>query len=132
MLSSGSTPQPGSELVPLGSTQSTTAKRKAGEGDLFDNMGLLTEDDFSFFDESAFGLDPGDVLPQNLDQPAQGASRIASSHHLKFDERPHTGAVPISNDPPASAAAIIDDVAMPDIGQAVLMTFSALFQACRT
>ncbi|SPO40501.1 uncharacterized protein PSFLO_05983 [Pseudozyma flocculosa] len=34
-------------------------RRPAGEGDMFDSFGLVTEDDFSFFDEGAFDLGSG-------------------------------------------------------------------------
>ncbi|EST06842.2 Mediator complex, subunit Med13 [Kalmanozyma brasiliensis GHG001] len=116
MPSLGSTPQQGSETTPLsGLAQSMTVKRKAGEGDIFGSMGLLTEDDFSFFDESAFGLDPGGALEQTLDPPPE-----TSSQALNFGQQGVSQ--PVTNGPNAlmSSAAIIDDVTMQDIDQSGL------------
>ncbi|SPO31778.1 uncharacterized protein UTRI_06509_B [Ustilago trichophora] len=103
MQSQGSTPFQGQEATP---------KRKAGETDIFGNLGLLTEDDFSFFDESAFGLEPDSALSgpsgsmqQHLDRPVSASS---------------------NTQPTASATADIDDVAMGDLEQNSL---DALFSA---
>ncbi|CBQ71522.1 conserved hypothetical protein [Sporisorium reilianum SRZ2] len=136
MQSHESTPFQGQHATtPLGFAQPTSSKRKAGEGDIFGNLGLLTEDDFSFFDESAFGLDAEGDLAQHMDQTAEGVSMGPSQHHLTFDQ-PQAGAnhatapnMSMANEAqPASstAPAVIDDVAMEDVGQSSL---DALFSA---
>lgn len=85
MHSQGSTPFQGAQdTTPLDFARSGPTKRKAGETDIFGNLGLLTEDDFSFFDESAFGLEPdgntGSLQPAAL--PHRPTS--AMSHHSGF------------------------------------------------
>ncbi|KAJ9476124.1 Mediator of RNA polymerase II transcription subunit 13 [Pseudozyma hubeiensis] len=121
----------GTHLAP---TQSTSTKRKAGEGDIFDNLDLLTEDDFSFFDESAFGLHPGEALSEQIDQSAL-SSHVAPTQELGYDQRlitenassaPASSLVAGSQPIAASGAAAIDDVAMDDVGQSSL---DALFSA---
>ncbi|CDU24394.1 uncharacterized protein SPSC_03765, partial [Sporisorium scitamineum] len=123
------------ETSPLGFTHPTSSKRKPGEGDIFGNLGLLTEDDFSFFDESAFGLDPEGELPRHMEQPAETIRMGPSQHHLAYAQpravENHSTApgpsMPAETRPASSiAAAVIDDVTMDDVGQSSL---DALFSA---
>ncbi|GAC95127.1 hypothetical protein PHSY_002702 [Pseudozyma hubeiensis SY62] len=116
----------GAHLAP---TQSTSTKRKAGEGDIFDNLDLLTEDDFSFFDESAFDLHPGEALSQQIDQPALPSHAIPTQELMiagNASSAPASSLVAGSQPVAAPAAAILGDVAMDDVGQSSL---DALFSA---
>ncbi|KAJ1021856.1 hypothetical protein NDA16_003619 [Ustilago loliicola] len=142
MHSQGSTPFQGAQdTTPLGFAQSGPTKRKAGETDIFGNLGLLTEDDFSFFDESAFGLDPGSASASL--QPALPHRPLSAlSHHSSFGPdlglNPHTGPTNVPSgavsQPGAATSATavpgavsgIDDVTMDDIGPNSL---DALFSA---
>lgn len=136
MHSHGATPLQQMDNTPLALTQPTSTKRKAGEGDIFDNLGLLTDDDFSFFDESAFGLHPEAGLPpHHVNQPAE-AAQLAPSHDLDYDQRlmsegngpgvKATSSAIVDPQPATSSASIVDDVAMDDAGQSSL---DALFSA---
>ncbi|SPO48798.1 uncharacterized protein PSANT_06489 [Moesziomyces antarcticus] len=106
--SSGSTPFQGQAATPLSFGQTQT-KRK-GEGDIFGNLGLLTEDDFSFFDESAFGLEspsalPGEqgAIPSHLDPSgvSQADAPANATAHQHGSGRGETSAT----DPSGGAAA---------------------------
>ena len=123
----GSTPPQGLDSTSLGFTQPSSTKRKAGEGDIFGNLGLLTEDDFSFFDESAFGLDAEPALPQHVDQPTQ-PMQIARPLDMTFGQDSTAPSMPRAADsqPNTTTAPVMDDVAMDDVGQNSL---DALFSA---
>lgn len=143
MLSQGSTPfQAHDNTTPLGFAQPSQTKRKAGETDIFGNLGLLTEDDFSFFDESAFGLEPESTMPgtaslmppqlddaRDVDRPSTASSHKSnfprsianSSHSDSYDMAAHAVSRPVT-----STISSVDDVAMHDLEQNSL---DALFSA---
>ncbi|SPO31379.1 uncharacterized protein UTRI_06509 [Ustilago trichophora] len=135
MQSQGSTPFQGQDTTPLGFVQPAQTKRKAGETDIFGNLGLLTEDDFSFFDESAFGLEPDSALSgpsgslqQHLDRPVSASSNSASFGQplaMGTHTGPTTSAAAVTQ-PTAPATTDIEDVAMGDLEQNSL---DALFSA---
>ncbi|GAC77125.1 hypothetical protein PANT_24d00051 [Moesziomyces antarcticus T-34] len=126
--SSGSTPFQGQAATPLSFGQTQT-KRK-GEGDIFGNLGLLTEDDFSFFDESAFGLESPSALageqgamsshldPSGVSQADVSANATAHQHGLGRGETsardPSGGAAAQATSMSATSAGI-GDVEMEDL-----------------
>lgn len=125
MHSQGSTTFQANNTTPLGFAQ-PQIKRKAGETDIFGNLGLLTEDDFSFFDESAFGLEPDTgSMPQHLDQPTEAHD---ANFGQPFASTAHPGPsnAAISAQPATSAGTAVDDVAMEDLNPNSL---DALFSA---
>ncbi len=126
--SSGSTPFQGQAATPLSFGQTQT-KRK-GEGDIFGNLGLLTEDDFSFFDESAFGLESPSALageqgamsshldPSGVSQADVSANATAHQHGSGRGETsardPSGGAAAQATSMSATSAGI-GDVEMEDL-----------------
>ncbi len=141
MNSQGSTPFQANDTTPLGFAGSQT-KRKAGEPDIFGNLGLLTEDDFSFFDESAFGLEPDDAMAdpaasfqQQLEQPAvYHRPTSSSSNNADFGQpsaanhpsNPQGETAIAMSQAVMSSATAINDITMDDINQNSL---DALFSA---
>ncbi|SNX88019.1 uncharacterized protein MEPE_06730 [Melanopsichium pennsylvanicum] len=107
--------------TPLGFTQHSQAKRKAGESDIFGNLGLLTDDDFDFFDASTFGLEPENALqePSASLQHLFNRRTSASSNNNGFAQPlgPPNMATSAVSQPAMPATAAIEDVAMGDIEQ---------------
>ncbi|CCF48818.1 uncharacterized protein UHO2_06641 [Ustilago hordei] len=142
MHSQASTPFQGAQdTTPLSFAQHGPTKRKAGETDIFGNLGLLTEDDFSFFDESAFDLEP-ERASASLQPTVPHRPTSALSHHSSFGAdlglNPPAGSMNVMSgaalQPGATISAAtapgtvsgLDDVTMDDIGPNSL---DALFSA---